>query len=207
MWIVGDVHGKYEGFKSLVKECKEDIVQVGDFGLDYSDFPWKDYPNLTAIGGNHDNYAEIGQYPAICHGYNYILSKRNPSYFYVSGAESVDRNARHEGIDWFPDEQLSYCELYEAVKFYTMVTPRLVISHDGPSRVVSEMFGWKEHSRTREALQAMFNIFQPNLWVFGHHHEFKAEEINGCTFICLAELQAIQVRDNFQWSPIDNKES
>jgi hypothetical protein len=77
-----------------------------------------------------------------------------------------------------------------------------MITHDCPTSVALEMFlskglGFGDNkqikTRTGEALQAMFEIHQPELWVFGHWHNTLKQEINGTIFQCLGELDFIDV--------------
>jgi predicted phosphodiesterase len=53
----------------------------------------------------------------------------------------------------------------------------------------------KFNTRTGLALQAMFEIHQPEVWLFGHWHINKVQKIGATNFICLAELSFIDIGD------------
>ena len=46
-----------------------------------------------------------------------------------------------------------------------------------------------DSSRTRQALDAMFDIHKPDLWLFGHWHDSQDRNVMGTRFICLNELE------------------
>ena len=48
-------------------------------------------------------------------------------------------------------------------------------------------------SRTRQALQAMWSAHSPELWIFGHWHKSFDHVLRGTRFICLAELEYIDI--------------
>ncbi len=92
-------------------------------------------------------------------------------------------------MSWWRDEELSVAEFERALELYEQVKPSLVLSHDCPQDFVQALFGIHDRSRTRQALQAAYELWQPRLWVFGHHHvrhEFQSPE--GTLFMCLSEL-------------------
>ena len=72
--------------------------------------------------------------------------------------------------------------------------PRVVLSHDGPQAFIEAGFGIRDRSRTRQALQAAYELWQPKIWVFGHHHlrrEFDSRD--GTLFVCLGELDHLDI--------------
>ncbi len=212
--IVGDIHGKIYDYRSyaLVTGVRgrqivqpEYSVQVGDFGIGFFSPFWHDkevewqkqHPQHRFIRGNHDD-------PALC--------KTMPGYIedgtvegdvmFVGGAWSIDYDWRTPGIDWWPDEELSYEELDKLITKFGQVKPRVMITHDCPTEVAWEMFLSKGlglgdnkqiKTRTGEALQAMFDIHKPELWVYGHWHNTRRANIKGTVFQCLGELDFIDV--------------
>ena len=78
-----------------------------------------------------------------------------------------------------------------AISDYSMISPRIVLSHDCPTSVLS----WfvtnpckDKPSRTNVILQQMLERHRPCFWIFGHHHQTNTFEIDGTTFYCLSEL-------------------
>ena len=212
--IIGDIHGKIYDYRSyaLVSGVRarhivepERSIQVGDFGIGFfspfwheKEIEWqKEHPQHRFIRGNHDD-------PAMC--------KTMPGYIedgtvegdvmFIGGAWSIDHEWRTPGLDWWPDEELSYSELDKLVTKYGQAKPRVMITHDCPTSVAWEMFLSKGlglgdnkqiKTRTGEAFQAMFEIHQPELWVYGHWHNTRKTNINGTEFQCLGELDYVDV--------------
>ena len=212
--LVGDIHGKIYDYRSyaLVTGVRgrqivqpEYSVQVGDFGIGFfspfwheKEIEWqKQHPQHRFIRGNHDDPAKCKTMP----GYIEDGTVEN-DVMYIGGAWSIDHAWRTPGIDWWPDEELSYEELDKLVTKFGQVKPRVVISHDCPTEVAWEMFlskglglGGNEQIKTRtgEALQAMFDIHKPEFHFFGHWHNTRRMNIKGTEFQCLGELDFIDV--------------
>jgi Icc-related predicted phosphoesterase len=212
--IIGDIHGKIYDYRSyaLVTGIRgrqivqpERSIQVGDFGIGFFSSFWhekeiewqKEHPQHRFIRGNHDDPVKCFEMPGwISDGMT------EDGVMYVGGAWSIDHAWRTPGKDWWPDEELSYEQLENMIDIYRDYKPRVMITHDCPTSVAWEMFLSKGlglgdnrqiKTRTGEALQAMFEMHQPELWVFGHWHNTRKQEINGTTFQCLGELDHIDV--------------
>lgn len=197
MRIIGDVHGKVERYREIIADCKTSIC-VGDFGFK-AEWDWY-YQNVNSVDGkfshwvnmgNHDYLPYVTQDPSLGHYANLTIDGKR--IFTVRGADSIDKRFRLEGLDWFPDEELSYSLAEDALEDYIDFAPEIVISHDCPQRVMEMLFGYTDKSLTRNLLQAMYDSWAPDLWIFGHHHRSVDVEIDGCRFICLDELKFIDL--------------
>lgn len=180
--IIGDVHGKYKEYLKIIKNVEESI-QIGDFGFDYSVFSFNNIPtNHSFFTGNHDNHEIVNN----CLNF---LGRFGASsdFFFVSGAFSIDRHRRVQGIDWFPNEELNYQETEQCAQLYQKTKPKLMLSHDCPSFV----FNYQSH--TSRFLAHLFELHKPDLWIFGHHHMSMRRNILGTDFKCLNELETISV--------------
>lgn len=177
MRFIGDVHGKIEEYKELVEV---ESLQVGDMGFDYSDLDVS--RDHRFVCGNHDNYHNLPPQALIGYGMWREI-------FYISGGYSVDKTHRREGRDWFAEEELSVLSLNNAIDYCLRTKPQTIVTHSAPSSIVEMMFDKVIQSRTKDALQSLFELFQPKLWVFGHFHTSWQEEVNGTKFICLDELE------------------
>lgn len=191
MLIIGDVHGKVHDFEKLV--CNQiSSVQLGDFGFKKS-HDWfmenMDLENNKILFGNHDFYPYLYEKYSLF-DYDFNSSK---NMFFVRGANSIDKQLRTEGLDWFSNEEISYSKFQEIIEDYESKKPRIVISHDCPQVVRQSLFGINEKSTTSNGLQAMFEIHQPDLWIFGHHHKSKNVKIETTNFRCLAELEVFEI--------------
>jgi hypothetical protein len=214
--IVGDIHGNFNEYSfytlgvGRTRHAGDPVppdrsIQVGDFGIGFYTPYWhesvndwmKKNPGHRFIRGNHDD-------PNMCKtmaGYIEDGYCENDVMF-VGGAWSIDFAWRTPMVDWWPGEEVSSQRFEEIIEQYVQLKPRVMITHDCPTSVAWEMFLSKGlglgdnrqiKTRTGEALQAMFEIHQPELWVFGHWHNTRRQEINGTTFQCLGELDFIDV--------------
>ena len=130
-----------------------------------------------------------------------------PIYF-VRGGHSIDKEYRKLGLDWWPDEQLSYVKMIEALDAYVASKPQIVISHECPKRIIPEvstLSSWKGNpippSATALLLDKMFDVYKPKYWFFGHYHKSWQAIIEGTNFVCLDELVGYDI---FLSNPLGN---
>lgn len=107
---------------------------------------------------------------------------------------------RAEGISWWPEEELSIQELYQCIDTHVMMKPDIMVTHDCPSVASWNMFflsgilrGKHNKTRTSEAFQAMFELHQPDFHFFGHWHHTMVHTIGRTTFVCLGEMDYVDV--------------
>lgn len=212
--IIGDIHGKMfdytihclkQGLRHKSEPVPERSIQVGDFGIGFSSQYWHDEvnkwmlenPTHKFIRGNHDNPAKCFEMAGWIHD-----GMVEDDVMYVGGAWSIDHAFRTEGVSWWRDEELSIERLNTMYEIYKHAKPRVMITHDCPTQVAWDMFISRGNSlagqtqiktRTGEALQAMFEIHQPEHWFFGHWHYTRDLTLHGTKFQCLGELDYVDV--------------
>ena len=79
-----------------------------------------------------------------------------------------------------------------------------MVTHDCPLSVSNKLFiengksfsNKQYKTRTGMALEAMFEIHKPKVWIFGHWHCNADEVIDGTRFICLSEFSYCDVDAN-----------
>jgi len=198
MRIIGDVHGKFYPYLQKIKDA-EYSIQLGDFGFAKS---W--YQLVThkvnperhkIIPGNHDDYKGLRE--------DYLFDKKYGEvdfhgfkFFFVQGAWSIDWKMRIPGISWWEEEQLPYSVLMDAMNEYERVKPDIMITHELPKIGIENIFNKPFISngtgnRTSAALSQMFEIHRPKIWIYGHWHESRVDNLLGCEFVCLDELDYI----------------
>ena len=185
MRIIGDVHGRVADYQKLAADAGESI-QIGDMGLGFRGVALPPSEVHKFFRGNHDSPEACRAHPNYMGDWGYDAAL---GLFWLSGADSIDKHLRREGVSWWRDEELSLGEFQEALDLYERVKPRVVLSHDGPQAFVEAGFGIRDRSRTRQALQAAYELWQPRVWIHGHHHlrrEFESRD--GTLFVCLGEL-------------------
>jgi predicted phosphodiesterase len=195
--IIGDVHGQYHRYLPLTDQ-HEYTLQLGDMGFDYEALEELDPKKHVFFGGNHDNYDKIEGCPNSLGDFG-SANLGGMEFFFVRGEWSIDWEHRRTGVDWWDREELPYRTLERAIKMYQVRKPEIMVTHGCPASVtplVTEGNGWGEvrPSLTSRALEEMLQLHQPRLWVFGHHHRRFWQQIGRCLFICLDELQTLEVR-------------
>lgn len=209
--VIGDVHGKIDDLIEIIEstDCAN-FIQLGDLGfakhwdqlIKYlRNRKWANKPEIyfRLIPGNHDDYTKLHVKTDNTTKWMRTGSIKvdnvwiEGEFFGVRGADSIDKHLRTEGISWWLTEEMNYNELGKAIDLYIHYKPKYMFSHDCPQSVMEQLFGYKDKSRTRQALQQMFELHQPEYHFFGHHHKAIDEVINGTRFICLPELATFEL--------------
>ena len=195
--FIGDVHGKFDAYHALAKK-HETTIQVGDMGLGFGQQLPKLEDKDYFIHGNHDNVTTcwtehpdnfLGRY-----GYKTLEGKR---IFFMSGAYSIDKAKRIEGVDWWRSEELRYTAIDYAIRQY--MGADVIVTHDCPLDIYTNFNYHKvQSSLTASGLSMIWSKakqmkMQPKLWVFGHHHVHFDKWIDGTRFICLPELKTFTI--------------
>lgn len=210
--VIGDTHGKYIPYAKIVRKAnKEDYatLQLGDMGFSFGHFKHFGIdPEVNRFfAGNHDCYdilLDPERCPPHCLGDFGEVTLGGVTFFFVRGAHSIDRIQRTQGKDWWPEEELSMGQCYQALEAYQAAKPRIMITHDCPN-VMRDWF--TRHgigaaafnpikSRTGELLQQMYEAYQPEVWIFGHWHKNAKVKIGQTEFICLGELTPHRLGDS-----------
>lgn len=182
--LISDIHGEWKKYLQILKDLDaENIpsIQLGDLGVGFGKTPIIP-PQHRFFVGNHDDRQAAHEIPN-CLG---DFGLTDQGFFFISGAFSIDREYRTLGVNWWDDEELSYEQLEIAIAAYEKAKPNVVISHDCPADIYN-FFGYVGKSRTAQALQAMFQIHQPDKWIFGHHHMDLMAHYDGTEFHCIGE--------------------
>ena len=211
MRYIGDVHGKYRRYKRIIRSAPASI-QVGDLGVGFYKLQGPRVGEITGnpphylmvrhnaefIRGNHDN-------PHVCKNHSQCIPdghyRPETKTMFIGGMFSIDRAQRKKDWTWWEDEELSYKELKDMIERYQNLRPEVMVTHGCPASVAREvlrprmtsMYSTYDASRTEMALEQMWQAHSPKLWIFGHHHTPFDHVLNGTRFICLAELEYIDI--------------
>jgi len=190
--IIGDVHGHYKQYHQLLRKA-QNTLQIGDFGFDYTTLAAVDARHHRIIGGNHDNYDIMGNCPNFLGDYGVHNVDGFGDIFFVRGALSIDKHIRTEGVSWWPEEELTMSQCYNALKEYRLVRPNFVVTHSCPVSIIPHVTGSLNviKSRTSQLLEEMFAAYRPSQWTFGHFHKSWTKTIDGTQFTCLDELECL----------------
>jgi hypothetical protein len=186
--IIGDVHGDAAALTEA-RAGHQNAIQIGDMGYGFGHDSGLNHAitfngGVRFFRGNHDN-------PSRClrHKKHLTSGWHGEGFFIVGGGMSIDYERRTAGLNWWPDEEHSARELQALVDEFDRWKPRLVLSHEGPHSITNQMFTprWEFHSATAQALQAMFEAHQPDLWLFGHWHRDRELMQGNTLFACVGE--------------------
>lgn len=197
--FIGDIHGKILDYLQII-DGVENSVQVGDFGMgfgtkgaaDFVDSMIDEMPgNHRYIRGNHDDPKESKK------SKHWIKDGTiENDIMYVGGANSIDKDYRIEGLSWWPNEQLNTAEWNSVYDKYINANPRIMVTHDCPKFIYYEIHD-KVFDYPGDVTAISFDLFwkdhKPEIWIFGHHHKSFDKVIDGTRFICLAELECIDL--------------
>ena len=193
--FIGDTHG-YHGFVNDQCSVTTDtlFIHVGDVGLGFDPINYdeitlnalnktcKDLNNtVILIRGNHDNKKVFdhfrGKFSNVYIPEEYEVVKfRDKTIQFIGGAVSIDRRARHAGIDYWPDEgvvqDIDKCQKVD-----------ILVTHTAPSKCTPVglspfVLGWCKHDfelkheliSEREYMDKVIEICQPELHCYGHFH-------------------------------------
>lgn len=181
--FIGDVHRSFDRLAAIVAGLPAEVgavVQVGDLGLHPSDVAVPDRCALRLgrpmhfISGNHDYepwYRELGVPTEVApnlifipRGAILLLDTRRVAF--LGGGDSVvDRARRREGVDWWPDEQVTG----EHVARLDAAGPVDILVTHTPPAAVYPFFGCRPDPSAREVEHAWELLGRPTI-VCGHLH-------------------------------------
>lgn len=201
--FIGDIHGNYHKYLSLVNNGPECSIQLGDMGVGFGssientlkqiDEAYNAQYDHKFIRGNHDNLSLCKSFGTFIEDGSFS-SENGLGIFYLGGAFSVDQYLRTEGIDWWRDEELSYSEFDDVVADYEKYKPQIMVTHDCPDSIKHILVHWDIiPTRTGSALTHMLSIHKPKLWVFGHHHRNLMTNIDGTQFLCVRDCDYVDI--------------
>lgn len=216
--ILGDTHADWRQSTLTVRHAiKEDgpfdqVIQVGDMGFGWpGKKPWIeefDIPVKKWIDGNHENFAMLNSRDEPNFGYDpyHVLWPRGWESFldewrymprgtiedgvlYIGGAKTPPWASRNRGIDWWPEESISYEDeerTLDSIETYEGDI-HTVISHDCPTAFVMESVirGEEYQDGNRKFLEHLRQLIEPERWFFGHYHAALTGTIEGCQWRCV----------------------
>lgn len=208
--VVGDVHKKTSPMMCALDTFNDKgikhVVQVGDFAM---------YENPKGLGmvsnrayqlgmevwfipGNHENFPmlmDIEDNPSLLPGNIHYLPKGSEltigdkTAIAVGGAVSVNKKFLREGVDWFPEEEISFMEMFQIMESDPV---DIMLSHDCPSQISLPVDCFSTHARKefghdillramehRGKLGEITNALQPQVVIHGHyHHGYQATGVH-----------------------------
>ena len=208
--VVGDIHGSWGRLNTLISKKKPDIIlQVGDFGWwpsmeinikkQHACNKWilkGVKPGSSKIywcDGNHEEHPDLIQNGKIHEMYDGVYHASRGSVFtlpdgrnvlFVGGADSIDKNFRTPGRDWFGGENISQVEFETIMSVDKKID--IVISHTCPMKFDIVEKTHDSCDTNRLVLDEVLTKYKPNYWYFGHWHTFKTGSYKNTDWMCLS---------------------
>lgn len=187
--LVGDIHGDQKNISKLfeiaISQKCDRIHCLGDFGC-FPNLPkYKEFLEITSrkslengiavsfTDGNHENHEylnslEISEKVFVAPGIEWwYRGKMVGNILSMGCANSIDKNYRIQGRDWFPEEIISQKDFYKCSE-----KADFIFSHDCPYGID---FGFEldEMSvKNQKMLLEICEVVQPKILFHGHYHRF-----------------------------------
>jgi len=186
--VIGDLHMEFGRLNDLINKKKPDmILACGDFGY-WPNISWgAPLSNIHLQGtkkilwcdGNHEDHWALRDRttdelaPRIIYmprGSTYTLEDGRTIMF-MGGADSIDKQWRKIGIDWFSEELITQKDLQNLPDKKVDI----FITHTCASDFVYKLIRYypgKIMEPSNYALSELWKIYKPDLWFFGHFHKY-----------------------------------
>lgn len=143
-----------------------------------------DYPDEKIIKiKDHIFYCSFGA----------VKKFKEKNFLFVGGAESVDKQYRYIGYDWFPEEIITQKDI---LNLDEKAHIDIVISHTCPLFIIPSLaknLTWvKSTDPSCKALTYVFDLYKPEKWFFGHFHTHLEISSKNCDFTCLSDTYGIK---------------
>ena len=202
--VSGDWHGQIGWVRTLAKALPSlapdvtTILQLGDWWMDPDAtdeaFADTDIDCIYVTTGNHEPWGDISPLLAAApdaavrvSNITWLLPRPGRlviggrSVLSLGGATSVDKAWRREGIDWWPDEDITDAQVAAAI---ATGPADLMLTHESPARTpvraVREVLrtnpmgfpddALAESAASRERVAAVWGAARPELLIHGHMH-------------------------------------
>ncbi len=122
-----------------------------------------------------------------------LLTIESTNILFLGGADSIDKANRKLGSSWWPQEIPSK-ECMEQVLSNNYDMPiDIIVSHTAPASIVKKMplitneftEDLAYHDPTTDFLQACYEKFKPQTWIYAHFHLPFTHKDKYCTFTAL----------------------
>lgn len=205
--VMGDIHADWSTLNTFMNRKRESqiFLQCGDFGYfprhkvksKNPKYPKKSFPKvpknskLYFCDGNHEDHESLQKLGEDNEVYPRTLYMRRGRtltlpdgrvVLFMGGADSIDKDSRTQGFDWFPEENITAKDIYNLDPNMKI---DIVISHTCPQEFSMRGIGGKIVDCNRVALSYILNHYRPKLWYFGHWHFYKTDYTRGCRWFAL----------------------
>jgi len=203
--ITGDIHAKFNRLNALINKYKNKldlVICCGDFGY------WPRFDNdhekikthgvkILWCDGNHEDHWSLKKLDDNEIAKNVFYMPRGSTYeledgrtiLFMGGADSIDKNNRKLGVDWFPEETISYSDMMDLPEGKIDI----FITHTCPVEIHPIMlpyYAGKNIEPSNHALSELWKIYKPDLWFFGHWHQYKEGKLGNTQWYALNSTES-----------------
>ena len=219
IYITGDTHGDIDFSKLLSLKDKnltydDCLIICGDAGIcwSYSLF-WKFKEMYSSLGctiifidGNHENFEMLNNMPlveykgALMHRIDKhifhvlrgeIMTINDKTFLCIGGAVSIDKAYRTPYLSWWPEEEITYHDIDNALDNLKKVNNKVdyVITHCVDTKTVLKEFGFRRDVCT-DQLIFIDRVVDYKHWYFGHYHfDRKISKKKTCLYNLIMEIK------------------
>ena len=218
IFITGDTHGDVDYKKLLILKEKnlsydDYLIICGDAAICWSpqtlQYHLALYNNIGCtiiyIDGNHENFTMLSQcllveyHGALMHQIDKhifhvlrgeIMTLENKTFLCIGGAVSIDNMYRTPYVSWWPEEEITYHDIDNALHNLNKVNNKVdfVITHCCDTHTVLKVFGFRRDVCT-DQLTFIDKVVDYKHWFFGHYHVDKqVNDKKTCLYQEIVEL-------------------
>lgn len=199
IFITGDTHGDVDYFKLFsLKEKRlshdDYLIICGDAGICWSPYCFQQFLDLynnvgctiIFVDGNHENFTMLNSCPlvefkgALMHQIDKhifhvlrgeIMTLDGKTFLCLGGAVSTDKAMRTPFVSWWPEEEITYRDVNNAIENLKKVSFKVdyVITHCSDTKTVNKAFCYKKDICTQQLL-FIDELVEYRHWFFGHYH-------------------------------------
>lgn len=203
--VIGDIHGQIDRVKCYLGTEDVPTILTGDVNLFGYDYWLKAIPQSSGeyvqvnytpeypvhfIDGNHDNFSKLDTNASEIVEVSSMLHYIPRGYvsgrvLFLGGADSIDRNVRTAGYDWYPEERITERQMNHILS----LDPNdieVVISHEAPLSIIEQKV-FPEIFPSQKAMDEILDVLKPELWIHSHYHLSYTlqDNVRGCNVIGL----------------------
>lgn len=219
IFITGDTHGDVD-YKKLLKLKEKNLsyddylIICGDAAICWSPQSFQYHLDLyngigctiIYIDGNHENFSMLAQCPlveykgALMHRIDEhifhvlrgeIMTIDNKTFFCLGGACSIDKMYRTPYLSWWPEEEITYHDIDNAIANLEKVDNKVdyVITHCCDTHTVIKAFGFRRDICS-DQLTFIDKVVEYKHWFFGHYHfDRKITDKKTCLYQDIIEIK------------------
>ena len=199
IFVTGDTHGDVDYKKLLSLKEKnlsydDYLIICGDAAICWSQFELPYFKALyndigctiIYIDGNHENFEMLSRMPlveykgALMHQIDKhifhvlrgeIMTLEGKTFLCIGGAISIDKMYRTPCITWWPEEEITFHDIDNALNNLEKVNNKVdyVITHCCDTKTVIKAFSFRRDICT-DQLNFIDKVVTYKHWYFGHYH-------------------------------------